>query len=119
MEWNFQYAGPAEEAEELLAPFNAIDAISEEIRDVSYPTASGVTNNYCVSAGYVISHVMTLEYNVTAQRALYDHFVAKVAEYPELGATAWLFHEGYATAGYQAIPSESTSYPHREENHLM
>ncbi|KAI1497641.1 hypothetical protein F5X99DRAFT_421199 [Biscogniauxia marginata] len=119
LEWGFNYAGPADEAEELLKPFNAIGAVAEEMGDVSYPTVSGVTAGDCASANYVISSVMTLEYNITAERALYDHYVAKVAEYPEFGTTAYLWHEGYATAGYQAIPSDSTAYPHREENHLM
>lgn len=119
LEWGFNYAGPADEAEELLKPFNAIDAVAQDMGDVSYPTISGVTAEDCVAADYVISTVMTLEYNITAQRALYDHYVAKVAEYPELGTTAYLWHEGYSTAALQAIPSDSTAYPHREENHLM
>jgi len=119
LEWGFQYAGPADEAERLLKPFNAIGAVAEDMGDVSYPEASGVTLDDCGSVDQVISSVMTLEYNITAERALYDHFVAKVAQYPELGTTAYLWHEGYATAGYQAIPSKSTAYPHREENHLM
>lgn len=119
LKWGFYYAGPADEAEELLKPFNAIGAVAEDMIDLSYPGVSDLTSGDCVSNNYAISSVLTLEYNATAQRALYDHYVANVAKYPELGATAYLWHEGYATAGYQVIPSESTAYPHREENHLM
>ncbi|KAI1489089.1 hypothetical protein F5X96DRAFT_642522 [Biscogniauxia mediterranea] len=119
LEWGFQYAGSADEAEELLAPFNAIGAEAETQGDVDYPTVSGVTSDDCASANYVIASVMTLTYNVTTERALYNHFISKIADYPDLATTAYLWHEGYATAGYQAIDSDSTAYPHREENHLM
>lgn len=87
--------------------------------DVPYPTLSGATSYFCPSANRVISSVLTLDYNVTAERALYDHYVAKVAEFPEIAPTAYLWHEGYATAGYQSIASESTAYAFREENHIM
>jgi len=119
LEWGFQYAGPGDEAEQLLAPFNAIGATAEDMGDVPYPIVSGVTSGDCPSAKRVMSTVMTLEYNITTERALYDLYVAKVAEYPEMAPTAYLWYEGYATAGYQAIPSDSTAYPHREENHIM
>ncbi|ETS86020.1 hypothetical protein PFICI_04045 [Pestalotiopsis fici W106-1] len=119
MEWGFQYAGPGDEAEALLAPFNAIGAIAEDQFDASYPTIAGTTSETCGSAKRAISSAMTLDYNITTERALYDHFVAKVAEYPDLAATAYLWHEGYSTEGYQIIPEDSTAYPHREENHLM
>ncbi|KAH8716742.1 hypothetical protein GQ44DRAFT_688767 [Phaeosphaeriaceae sp. PMI808] len=119
LKWDFYYAGSAAEAEELLKPFSAIGAVAEKTLDLSYPGVSDLTKGDCRGGNLSISSVMTLEYNVTAQRALYDHYVAKVAEIPELGATAYLWHEGYATAGYQAIPSEATSYPHRDENHIM
>ena len=119
LKWGFYYAGPADEAEELLKPFNAIGAVAENTIGLSYPEVSDLTSGDCISAHLAISSVLTLEYNVTAERALYDHYIAKVAEYPELGATAYLWHEGYATAGYQAIRSESTAYPHREEKHIM
>ncbi|KAI9680453.1 MAG: hypothetical protein M1822_007211 [Bathelium mastoideum] len=120
LQWDFEYAGPADEAEKLLEPFNAIGAVAEDMGDVTYPVLSGpAEGGICDSASWAISSIFTLDYNVTIERALYNHYVAKVAEYPELGATAYLWHEGYATAGFQAIPSASTAYPHREENHLM
>ena len=119
LEWGFQYGGPADEAEELLAPFNAIGAVTEDMGDFPYPAVAGVTAGVCPGAKRAISSAMTLEYNVTAERALYDLYVAKVAEYPQLAPNAYLWHEGYATAGMQAIPSDSTAYSQREENHIM
>ncbi|KAH5267276.1 hypothetical protein HBI82_225000 [Parastagonospora nodorum] len=119
LKWGFYYAGPAVEAEELLRPFNAIGAVAEGMIDLSYPDIAGLTSGDCAGGNLAISSVLTLEYNATAERTLYDHYISNVAKYPELAATAYLWYEGYATAGYQAIPSESTAYPHREENHIM
>lgn len=119
LEWGFEYAGPAADAEKLLGPFNAIKAIQVGSTEASYPIVSGADDTECPGAKRAISSVMTLEYNVTTERALYDLFNKKIAEYPELAPSAYLWHEGYATAGMQAIPSDSTAYPHREENHLM
>lgn len=120
LKWEFQYAGPADEAEEILKPISAIGAVQDDMSDVSYPIASGLASgDICGSANWAISSALTMEYNATAERALYDLYVANVAKYPELGTTAYYFHEGYATAGMQAIPSDSTAFPHREENHLM
>lgn len=119
LQWEFAYDGPAEEAEELLAPFNAIGAVAEDIIDASYPEVASTTAGGCVSSHLAISSAMLLEYNVTTQREIYEHFIAKVAENPVLGETAYLWHEGYSTAALQAISSDSTAYPFREENLIM
>ena len=87
--------------------------------EASYPVILGADETFCPGAKRAISSVMTLEYNVTTERTLYNLFNKRIAEYPELVPSAYLWHEGYATAGMQAIPSDSTAYPHREENHLM
>lgn len=119
LEWSFYYAGPADEAEEILKPFNAIGAVAEDVFDASYPEVSTLTDGDCAGAPIALVSVLTVEYNITAERALYDLYVANVARYPELAATAYAWHEGYATAGYQAVPSESTAFAHRGENHIM
>ncbi|KAL8942493.1 MAG: hypothetical protein Q9216_001637 [Gyalolechia sp. 2 TL-2023] len=117
--WGFEYAGPAADAEELLGPFNAIEALQVGSVEAPYPIISGADGTDCPGARRAIASVMTLEYNVTTQRTLYNLFNERIAEYPELAPSAYLWHEGYSTAGVQAIPSDSTAYPHREENHLL
>lgn len=119
LQWGFNYAGPAEEAEKLLAPFNAIGAVAVEGSEVSYPEVAGVTAYSCPGANRIISTALTLEYNATTERAHYNQYLAKLAQYPELASGAYLYYEGYATAGFQAIPSDSTAYPHREENFIL
>ena len=119
LEWGFEYAGPAADAEKLLGPFNAIKAIQVGSGEASYPVISGADYTFCPGAKRAIASVMTLEYNATTERALYNLFNKNIAKYPALIPSAYLWHEGYATAGMQAIPSASTAYPHREENHLL
>lgn len=119
LEWGFNYVGPAADAEKLLESFNAIKAIQVDSSEASYPIVAGADATDCPGVTREISSVMILEYNVTIERTLYTLFNKKIAEYPELAPSAYLWHEGYATAGMQAIPSDSTAYPHREENHLM
>lgn len=89
---------------------------------MSYAETSGVndtTSGACEQANWGISSLLTLDYNVTTERALYNNYVANVAKYPELGTTAYLWHEGYSTAAMQAVDSDSTAYPHRDQNHLL
>ena len=119
LQWGFEYTGPAADAEKLLGPFNAINATLVASRELSYPVLSGTDVVTCPGAKRAIASVMTLEYNVTTQRTLYNLFNQKIAQYPALIPSAYLWHEGYSTAGMQAIPSASTAYPHREENHLL
>lgn len=119
LNWGFEYAGPAADAEKLLGPFNAIKAVEVGSREGSYPSISGADLTECPGAKRAIASVMTLRYNVTTERTLYNLFNKKIAQYPALAPSAYLWHEGYATAGMQAIPSDSTAYPHRKENHLM
>jgi hypothetical protein len=69
-----------------------------------------------MSGPFEFTSVLIPKYNVTSQRMLYDHFMQKVEQYPELGATARLAHEGYSNAAVHAVPSDSTAYPHRDQN---
>ncbi|KAI1660859.1 FAD-binding domain-containing protein [Daldinia decipiens] len=119
--WTFAYAGAASEAENILRPFNQIEAISEEMGDVPYPdivTPQNTDIASCGSAAYAISTVLLQTYNITAQRQIYDLFNRNAALYPELAETSRLYYEGYAVKGMQAVASASTAYPHRDENHL-
>lgn len=124
MLWSFAYNGPAEDAEELLQPFNAIGATSEVVRDVPYPEiaqlqGTGEANATCSDGPYVVASNMIVRYNVTTQRQLYNQFNQKLSQYPELGYAARLAHEGYANKAVQAIPHESTAYPHRHQNLIV
>ncbi|KAI1432414.1 FAD-binding domain-containing protein [Xylaria sp. CBS 124048] len=124
LSWSFAYNGPAQEAEKLLAPFNAIGSVHEEVGDVPYidiPDIQGTSEDgpACQDAPYVVSSNMLLRYNVTTQQAMYDQFNQYAAKYPQLGAGTRISFEGYANKAVQAIDSASTAYPHRDQNHIV
>ncbi|KAK6210534.1 hypothetical protein LQW54_006142 [Pestalotiopsis sp. IQ-011] len=122
--WSFAYAGPAEDAEELLAPFNAIEAVGTKGGSTSLPnlsnamTAAGEGGS-CYPQRFVGASTLTGQYNITAQRRIYDLFNRKVAEYPELAAVSSMYNEGYATKGMEDIPKELSAYPHRDSKHII
>jgi len=104
-----------------LRPFNAIDAIKDEMGDVPYPEIPVRQNtdlSNCISARFSLASVMLQTWNITTERALYNHFMRNVALYPDLAVTARLYYEGYAHRGVQAVDSASTAYPHRDEYHI-
>lgn len=58
-----------------------------------------------------------MTYNTKSQREVYDLFSSTLKKVPALNGSLFLF-EGYPLQGVQAIPSDSTAYPFRE-NHLL
>ncbi|KIA75778.1 hypothetical protein HK57_00392 [Aspergillus ustus] len=118
--WTFAYAGPAEEAEELLVEFNRIDAIYSSQGDVSYPdllVAQGTasSSSSCAPAPILGSTANLQTYNVTAQREVYELLRESTKLYPDLTANARVFYEGYSSAATQKIDPASSAYAHRDE----
>lgn len=124
LSWTFAYRGSAEEAEQHLVPFNAIEAVYEEINDVSYPEiahaqSTGANDPICEHGNVRISSTAGLAvYNLTAERLVFEGFKRRAAEDPVLVAGASMLHEGYATQGVDAVDSASTAYPFRADRHL-
>lgn len=58
------------------------------------------------------------EYNPAAQRKVYDLFASATQETPAINGSFFLF-EGYSTQAVQAVPSDSTAYPFRDDNLLL
>lgn len=122
--WSFAYDGPAAEAERLLAPFNAIPAISSTKDDVSYPDLlvaqqTDINSASCSSQPYVGSTTWLQTYNFSSQREIYNLFNKKIAQNPGLAPGARVFFEGYSSKATQAIDPGSSSYPHRDEYLLV
>ncbi|KFY07455.1 hypothetical protein V492_07117 [Pseudogymnoascus sp. VKM F-4246] len=124
LSWTFAYRGSAEEAEQLLAPFNAIEAAYEESGDIPYPEISvaqqtDVNSFVCQHEYFRITATAGLQvYNVTAERQIYQGFVDRLASNPTLAAGSAILHEGYSTAGVTAQDSDGSAYPFRADNHL-
>ena len=107
-----------------MKPFNAIETITEWSGDLPYPEIPGVqltsvASGSCNSEDYAIGTVLLQRYNVTAERENYNYLVKQSALYPDLGASARLYYEGYATKGMSDVPVNSTAYPHRHEYHIL
>ncbi|RBQ83364.1 hypothetical protein VDGD_05837 [Verticillium dahliae] len=125
LSWTFAYRGTSEEAEKHLAPMNAIEAAYEEFGDVPYSQiahaqGTGMSDPICQHDGVHISSTAGLQvYNLTAERLIYEGFRKRAIEDPDLAAVTGIMHEGYATAGVEAIDSASSAYPFRADRHLM
>ncbi|KAJ5679529.1 hypothetical protein N7462_007773 [Penicillium macrosclerotiorum] len=123
--WTFTYRGDAEEAEKLLAPFNAIESVFDVVGDVPYPKiaaaqGTGMYDPICEHGKlHATSTAFLRVYNLTAERLIYEGFKKRAVQDAELAAGATIMHEGYATEGVEAVPSASTAYPFRAYRHLM
>ncbi|GJC88562.1 FAD-linked oxidoreductase chyH [Colletotrichum liriopes] len=58
-------------------------------------------------------------YNLTAERLIYEGFKRRAAEDADLAAVTGIMHEGYATAGVEAVDPAGSAYPFRADRHLM
>jgi hypothetical protein len=119
------YQGTLEEQQLYSPPFHAIGPrFPVQARTVSYPDVSKVTGNG--DEGLACGHGPTSlrfpiglkEYNVRAQRAVYEKFKQVTIEEPALNNSFFLF-EGYATNGVRSVPEESTAFPHRQDTLLL
>ena len=123
MSWVFLYDGNKEEAAPALEPFDSLSPLSIGEATVPYRTINdevgGALNGSLCEPNktHTLGTANLLDFNVTAERAIYDLYNRKVNEHPELGNTR-ILHECYAMQGVQALPAEDSAYPYREENIL-
>ena len=123
--WTFAYRGTAEAAEQILAPFNAIEAAYQQMDDVPYTQIAaaqgyGMSDPICQHGSvHSTSTAFLVGYNLTAERLIFEGFKQRVAQYPDLAAGTGIMHEGYATEGVEAIDPASSAYPFRADHHLM
>ncbi|KAL8885569.1 MAG: hypothetical protein Q9192_006627 [Flavoplaca navasiana] len=123
--WTFAYRGTAQEAERLLAPFNAIDSVYEESGDVPYPGVSIAQGNgenqfICQDNEVRITSTAGLQvYNLTAELQIYNGFKRRIANNPTLAAGAGILHEGYSTEAVDNKNPDDSAYPFRADHHLM
>ncbi|KAK1779566.1 hypothetical protein QBC45DRAFT_410955 [Copromyces sp. CBS 386.78] len=122
--WTFAYRGPADEAEKLLAPFNAIDAVSSTMGDVPYSQIATVQGTSWDSPicqhglVHVTSTVFLQVFNVTTERQIFEGFKRRAQSSPALAAGSSIMHEGYSTEAVDKIDPASSAYPFRGDHHL-
>jgi hypothetical protein len=114
-----------EEQQLYSPPFHAIGPrFPVQARTITYPEVSEVTGNG--DEGLACGHGTTslrfpvglMEYNVKAQREVYEKFKQVTIEYPALNKSFFLF-EGWSTNGVKSVPEERTVFAHRQDNLLL
>lgn len=68
--------------------------------------------------GVIRFPVNVQNYNIQAQREVYDLFAKGTSETPEF-SNSYIMFEGYPVHGVKSIPSESSAFPHRDDNILI
>ncbi|ORY71425.1 uncharacterized protein BCR38DRAFT_479917 [Pseudomassariella vexata] len=117
--WSFGYAGPAEDAEKLLEPFNQLGPVHEDTGDVPFPdipAAMGTGQDEPICSGnqtHIQSSAGLQVYNITAERQIYTHFNQMIADHPEF-AVSVAFHEGYATEAVTKVDPALSAVPYRD-----
>lgn len=123
--WDFAYRGTASEAEQHLAPFNAIEAVQSESGDVPYPGVSIAQGNGETQFIYQDNEVRITAtaglqvYNLTAEHLIYNGFKRRIASNPILAAGGGILHEGYSTEAVDNKNPDDSAYPFRADHHLM
>ncbi|KAL6231792.1 hypothetical protein BDW75DRAFT_233317 [Aspergillus navahoensis] len=123
--WSFAYRGSAAEAAPLLAPFDAIPALSEESGDLPYPEIAAtqgldMESIVCQHGNRIISATAGLQvYNVTSERRIYESFRRRIGNNPALARGGVIEHDGYSTAGVDEHDPDVSAYPFRSDKHLM
>lgn len=121
--WTFAYRGSASEAEALLAPFNNIEAVYDEMGDVSLPDISIIQGTSEGTASCAPNHTWITStagiktYNITTTRQIYALNNAYIQQYPQLQSPS-VVQEGYSNAAVRSIPAEDSAFPFREYNIL-
>ena len=117
------YVGTAEQAAVYTAPFLALGPSFHNDSSVPYPTLASATglgdDGFSCQHGYnrLQYPVGLLTYNVSNTREVYEVYKQQTLGTPALNLSTVVF-EGYSLEGVKAVPSDSTAYPHREDNIL-
>lgn len=121
---NFIYAGPQQDAEPHLAPFESINSIIRSENNVPYTEISRLLggaedSDLCAKGKKHITSTAGLQvYNISAERLLYDLYNQKVGEHPGLSDTK-LVHQGYSVLGVSRQDPDDSAYPLRDDYLLM
>ncbi|KAJ5952081.1 CAZyme family AA7 [Penicillium vulpinum] len=122
--WSFAYAGSQSEAQQYLTPFDNLKPLSTIDGNVPFPEVpdiqgTGINNATCDKGlERIVGPAGLQEYNITAQRQIYELFNKNIKAYPALIASAVVM-EGYSVEGVLKVDSDSSAYPMRDDYLLM
>ncbi|ETS86666.1 hypothetical protein PFICI_00494 [Pestalotiopsis fici W106-1] len=117
---SFIYAGAQADAEPVFERFDKFEYVDRQEGNVPFPQVpdvqgSGLRDPLCAGGKTHITTTAGLqEYNVTAQRQIYELYNQKIAEHPELEATRVVM-EGYSVEGVLKHDPKKSSFGHRDD----
>ncbi|KAL8907959.1 MAG: hypothetical protein Q9207_001105 [Kuettlingeria erythrocarpa] len=121
----FNFAGTLEQAQPWLDIFIDLHPVAWWKKDSLLPTeiqaaAGQDLDSFICKPGttWRLFPVGLKEYNITANRQVYNLFKAFMGEHPEFSSSVVQF-ENYAQEGLRAVDPASTAYPHRGDNILV
>ncbi|KAL8914202.1 MAG: hypothetical protein Q9171_001073 [Xanthocarpia ochracea] len=121
----FSYAGTPEEARASFDYFNDLHPVAVRKWESLSPTEIQPAASQDIGSG-VCAHGQTWRlfplglknYNITANRQVYDLFRQLVARHPDFNRTVGQF-ENYAQQGVRAVDPASTAYANRDDDILV
>ncbi|KAI4138072.1 MAG: hypothetical protein L6R39_006979 [Caloplaca ligustica] len=125
MRMQFSYAGTLQEAQPWLDSFLNLNPVSWWKNDSLLPTeiqpaaTQDIDSQVCAAGtSWRLFPVGLKEYNITANRQVYNMFKQFVTEHPEFSGGVVQF-ENYAQEGLRAVDPASTAYAHRDDDILV
>ncbi|KAJ4287028.1 hypothetical protein N0V88_007792 [Collariella sp. IMI 366227] len=118
------YNGPLEQARGYSRPIRNLNPVAYRSGKTEYPGIQAVMATekdgpVCEPKGSVIYRGFDVnKYNLTAVRNWFDIFTEKMVT-EEAFAQSFCMLEGYSVQGVQAVPADSTAFPHRGQRLLL
>ncbi|MCJ1377218.1 hypothetical protein MMC17_000310 [Xylographa soralifera] len=120
---NINYVGTQAQAQQYVAPYLALNPAYTNDGMLPYPEIAGATgtgsNDFACQHGYnrIQYPVGLLTYNISTSRQVFELFKNQTLETPAFNLSTVAF-EGYSLEAVKAVASDSTAFPHREDNIL-
>ena len=121
--WVF-YNGPMTGSRKYTAPIHGLGPVAYSSGVTEYPGLMAVMGNDvdgpdCQPKGSAVLRAADVDrYEVVALRIWYTIFSKMVATAPDL-ANSFCLLEGYSVQAVQAVPADSTAFPHRSQRLLL
>jgi hypothetical protein len=115
---NWVYAGPEDEAREVLAPMLAIPAPSIVVEETSWnrliaESNGGRESQVCASQPLTIYGVNLKTVDVSLMRSIFTQLAAFFQQFPDARASGMVF-ESFPTQATRAVDDDDSAYPWRD-----
>jgi hypothetical protein len=119
------YNGPMEECRRYSAPLHALNPAFYESKVTEYPGVPAVAglggrvSEVCKPRGTAVIRAIDMKhYEIPAIRSWFNVFSDMLATEAALSGSFCML-EGYSVQAVQAVPADSTAFPHRAQRLLL